>query len=127
MAFDPPTDFHSYAQYKVKAMSQKTSFFLIFSDVDDTSKLVSQLAVYHVREDRLKARCSLKGPNFEEISAADNEDNIIPPFVTRPPRLSSEGQPIGDNRPAATLKTAIFYVNRYCAKLPSDTLYVFLS
>jgi hypothetical protein len=122
VAFDPPPDFHAYAQYKVKAKSQKTSFFVIFSDVDKTSQLVSQLAVYQVTENRLKTRCTLKGPNFDEISEADKEDDLVPPFITRLPRLSPDGSPVGEVRPAATLKTSVFFVNRYCAKLPSDTL-----
>ena len=122
VAFDPPTDFHSYAQYKVKAKSQKTSFFVIFSDADETSQLVARLAVYQVTENRLKARCTLKGPNFGEISEADRADDLVPPLVTRLPRPSADGVTVAEVRPAATLKIAIFFVNRYCAKLPSDTL-----
>jgi hypothetical protein len=122
VAFDPPKDFHSYAQYKVKAKSQKASFFLIFSEEETTPKLVSQLALYQVTEERLKTRCTVKGPVLDEVQQADKQDNIMPPFTPRVPKLSSEGIPIGDVRPAATLKSAIFYLNRYCAKLPSDTL-----
>ncbi len=122
VAFDPPKDFHSYAQYKVKAKSQKASFFLIFSEEETTAELVNQLALYQVTEERLKTRCTVKGPVLDEVTLADKQDSIIPPFSPRVPKLSLDGVPIGDTRPAATLKSAIFYLNRYCAKLPSDTL-----
>ena len=122
VAFDPPEDFHSYAQFKVKAKSQKSSFFLIFSDREQTQQLVDRLSIYQVTEERLKARCTLRGPVNDDVTEADQLDNLLPPFVTRLPRLNADGVATGDIRPAASLKTAIFYLNRYCAKLPSDTL-----
>jgi hypothetical protein len=77
IAFDPPADFHSYAQYKVKAKSQKSSHFLILSDVDGTDDLVGHLAVYRVTEERLKARCTLRGPSFEDVAAADQVSILL--------------------------------------------------
>ena len=70
MAFDPPNDFHSYAQYKVKAKSQKSSYFLIFSGEEETNEIVNQLALYQVTEERLKARCTVRGPSNAEVEIA---------------------------------------------------------
>ena len=68
VAFDPPNDFHSYAQYKVKAKSQKSSYFLIFSDEEETKEIVEKLAIYETVEERLKARCTIRGPRNEDVA-----------------------------------------------------------
>ena len=122
IAFDPPENFHDYSHQKVKGKAQNTSF-LIFSEPEDCQELLKNLAFYEVVEERLKSSCSLRDdspslmPATATATAADSKScslggvqSLLPVF-----------QPGGPKIPGACLATSLVHVNRYCARLPSDT------
>jgi endoribonuclease Dicer len=102
VAFDPPKTFAQYANCKVKAKAPR-SHFLIFGPEGNLSEVKKYLAKFTAIEETLKAHCTLPGialsnPDLETSTstAAENDtEHRVNPYHS---------------------------LNRYCAKLPSDTL-----
>ena len=105
VAMDPPANFNSYAHYKVKAKAQK-SHFVVFGEEREIAPLRKTMKWYRETEEKLKSSCTF--PGIQTTS--------LPP--------SSRGN---DDANTRALANAYYYLNRYCAKLPSDTLYVICS
>uniref|UniRef100_A0A0K2UZN8 ribonuclease III n=1 Tax=Lepeophtheirus salmonis TaxID=72036 RepID=A0A0K2UZN8_LEPSM len=109
LAFDAPDSFHTYAHYKVKAKSS-VSWFLSLCQEDKLESYLNSLKEYHSIEKSLVDRCQYKDPSVEERYLSDANDHIITPFI-----------PKNLYYPTCYLKNSILLLNRYCAKLPSDT------
>nr|WDW26279.1 dicer-1 [Amrasca biguttula biguttula] len=104
--YDVPTHYRSYAQSKGRARTQD-SHFLTIVEQTNTDHLLSDLAQFIEIDRMLLSRCSNREPTEEEEAQADKYISCVKPFVP-------------GNLPV-TLSMAITLVNRYCAKLPSDT------
>ena len=101
VAFDSPNTFSQFANYKVKAKAFKASF-LVFCPEGQKEHLLKSLDRFCQSEALLKSYCTLPGvPSQVDISSFDYgphgimEERKINPFLS---------------------------INRYCTKLPSDTL-----
>lgn len=79
----------------------------------DTENFVKLLAQYMQIEQILLKNCSNREPSLQELADADLYTNLIKPY-----------QPIqsdDSDTPYVNLANAVVLVNKYCAKLPSDT------
>ncbi|XP_031628056.1 endoribonuclease Dcr-1 [Contarinia nasturtii] len=78
---------------------------------NETENFVKLLAQYRQIEQILLKNCSNREPSLKELADADLYTNLIKPY-----------KPIqGDDTPFVNLANAVVLVNKYCAKLPSDT------
>ncbi|XP_060537444.1 endoribonuclease Dcr-1 [Cylas formicarius] len=108
--FDLPTTFHSYIQCKARARAPEAHYILFAKD-DEIEKFVTSLAEYNEVENTLLKRCSSLEPDKSEEQLADSFSKCCKPYQP----LKEEGSP------SVTLFNSIPLVNKYCAKLPSDT------
>lgn len=76
-----------------------------------TNKIIEKLAEYMEIEKMLIRKCENKEPPISEIAHADKFTQLIQSYR---PSGTQDGVQV-------TLSTAISLVNKYCAKLPSDT------
>lgn len=76
---------------------------------EETNDLVERLAQYMHIEKILINKCSNREPSPDELNEADLFNKFIKPY-----------QPLSEGA-SVDLSTAIVLVNKYCAKLPSDT------
>ena len=106
--FDPPASFHRYIYAKVKCKSVGGSLVHLSSD---TEQLLADLRRYKCLESSLLAQCTNQASKPQEDAEADSLVHLCP------------GYPSGDGgqQPPLSLSNAILVLNRYCAKLPSDT------
>ena len=116
VAFDPPESFRSFLQYKVKAKAA-SAWILLFEpdpgpDPDPDGGLINKLALYQVLERKLKARCAFQGIRRLELTGTHKD------WMTILANPDSQGQKV----PAIASRDSILLLNKYCAKLPSDTL-----
>ncbi|XP_076297462.1 endoribonuclease Dcr-1 isoform X1 [Lasioglossum baleicum] len=110
MRYDFPKTYQSYVQCKSRAKAVD-ALHVILVPKTTSKECVWQLAQYHYVEKTLLMKCTNNEPTEEEESKADLYAAIIPHY-----------KPLeGDDVPAVTFNSAISLVNRYCAKLPSDT------
>ncbi|KRT79896.1 helicase [Oryctes borbonicus] len=108
--FDLPLSFHSYVQSKARARVTD-SYYLLIATENELSNFIKQLATYTQVENTLLRRCYSLEPDEQEKSEADRYTPAINPY-----------QPTEESgSPNVTLSSAIQLVNKYCAKLPSDT------
>ncbi|CRL07309.1 CLUMA_CG020288, isoform A [Clunio marinus] len=76
-----------------------------------SERMIERLAEYMEIEKMLIRKCENKEPPMYELSHADKYATLIQPY-----------QPIrSSDAPQVNLSTAISLINKYCAKLPSDT------
>lgn len=108
--FDLPLSFHSYVQSKARARSADAYYVLLACERQIPS-LVEELAEFVEVEHTLLRRCNSLEPNQAEEIEADAFNSLCPAYQPLP----QEGSP------SVTLANSISLVNRYCAKLPSDT------
>lgn len=80
---------------------------------NETEHIVKLLAQYMQIEQILLKKCSNQEPSLHELADADLYTNYIKPYK---PNKSDDS-----NTPFVSLATAVVLVNKYCAKLPSDT------
>lgn len=80
---------------------------------NETEDIVKLLAQYMQIEQILLKKCSNQEPSLQELAEADLYTQFIKPYK---PIKSNEL-----NTPFVSLATAVVLVNKYCAKLPSDT------
>ena len=110
MRYDFPKTYQSYVQCKSRARAVDALHILLISE-ETMKECVRQLAQYHYIEKTLLRKCSNNEPTEEEENEADAYTGMIPHY-----------KPLdGDDSPKVTFNSAISLVNRYCAKLPSDT------
>lgn len=108
--FDLPTSFHSYVQSKARARSNDAHYILLVNE-DQVNSFVHQLAEYIEVEHTLLRRCYSLEPDKEEEIEADCYTHLCEPYQP----LAKPGAPF------VNLANSIPLINRYCAKLPSDT------
>ncbi|XP_012286436.1 endoribonuclease Dcr-1 [Orussus abietinus] len=110
MRYDFPKNYQSYVQCKSRARAvDALHVLLVPHEVSKSS--IWQLAQYHYIEQVLLRKSTNKEPSEEEEIEADKYANMIPHYKP----LESE------DAPSVSFNSAISLVNRYCAKLPSDT------
>lgn len=102
IAFDTPKTFKQYTSYKVKAKASK-SHFLIFCHQDDLKEMKDKLNQFAHTESILKSFCTVP-----EICTSKNAD-LVPTEAKISPESDRKFNPF-------------YSINRYCSKLPSDTL-----
>ncbi|CAG9759991.1 unnamed protein product [Ceutorhynchus assimilis] len=108
--FDLPQTFHSYIHSKARARAAE-AHFILFSNEMDVDTFVDNLAEYNEIENTLLQRCQSLEPDKAEELLADNYSSCCEPY-----------HPLGDEgSPSVTLFNSIALINRYCAKLPSDS------
>ncbi|XP_057322271.1 endoribonuclease Dcr-1 isoform X2 [Microplitis mediator] len=110
MRFDFPKSYRSYVQCKSRAKAVDALHVLLVEN--STSKeCVWKLSQYHYIENILLKKCTNNEPTEAEEIEADLYSNLIPSY-----------QPLQNEIGAiVTFNSAISLINRYCAKLPSDT------
>ncbi|KAG8191987.1 hypothetical protein JTE90_002257 [Oedothorax gibbosus] len=108
--FDPPENFRAYVQSKGRARVNESSYILMVKSCEKQI-IEDVLSDYKTVEELLLEKCHKADQNFEESVIETNVDDLIEPYM-----------PVKeDGHAKVTLSTAIALVNRYCAKLPSDT------
>ena len=120
----------------MKAKAQNALFILMCKDNENTlNKIIKKLSFYQIIENKLKNECNFQGPvvplkNIKH-SIIEDEANIqqssAPHSGTNyrgPRRYSPTFHPNNSSVDSMKFKVneSILYLNRYCAKLPSDTL-----
>lgn len=80
---------------------------------EETTAIVQRIAQYMQIERLLLKKCSNQEPSYKELVDADFYTDFIRPYKP----MKSEDP----NTPFVSLATAVVLVNKYCAKLPSDT------
>ncbi|CAH1964499.1 unnamed protein product [Acanthoscelides obtectus] len=108
--FDLPKTFHSYIQSKARARAND-AHYIIFANEEEVDDFVDRLSEYNEVENTLLRRCYSLEPDKQEEKVAELYSSLCKPY--RP--LDEEGAP------SITLSNSIALLNRYCAKLPSDT------
>merc|ERR1719470_314543 len=104
--FDPPGSFHRYVYTKVKCKSVGGSLIHLSSQSDH---LLSELERFRCLERTLVTHCTNQAADSQEDRDADQLVSLAP------------GYPLSTPSPPLTLSSAVLVLNRYCAKLPSDT------
>lgn len=79
----------------------------------ETETIVKRLGQYMHIEQILMGKCNNREPMFSEVCEADRFTACIQPYQPR------RGET--DKAPSVNLATAVLLINKYCAKLPSDT------
>ncbi|XP_054708066.1 endoribonuclease Dicer-like [Uloborus diversus] len=108
--FDPPESFRAYVQSKGRARVND-SLYVMMVRARDREAFAETLCGYKAMEELLLSRCHEADRDMEEPVEPDVDD-LLPPYAPG-------GE--GDGKARVTLSSAIALVNRYCAKLPSDT------
>ncbi|CAG9855440.1 unnamed protein product [Phyllotreta striolata] len=108
--FDLPKSFHSYIQSKARARAAD-AYYVLFSNHSEVESFVNDLAEYNEVENILLRRCYSLEPDKEEEMVADKYTELCVPYKP----LEEKGAP------SITLLNSIPLLNKYCAKLPSDT------
>ena len=103
VAFDPPRTFGQFANYKVKAKGSK-AFFMVFCPEGQRMELLRSLDQFCNSEALLKSYCTMPG-----ISSSHSQ---ITNFDYGTQYLNMEEKKVNP----------FLSINRYCTKLPSDTL-----
>ena len=106
-------------------------------DQNVLNNLVDNLAFYQIIEDKLKKECNFQGPvtSFKERSHASvkaESRSVTSPYHYHPEaklRKTRKNSPnlqkgLSNDKHAMKFQVddSVLYLNRYCAKLPSDTL-----
>nr|CAH7717562.1 unnamed protein product [Callosobruchus chinensis] len=108
--FDLPKTFHSYIQSKARARAND-AHYILFANDEEVDDFVDRLSEYNEVENTLLRRCFSLEPDKQEEKLADMYSSLCKPYQP----LNEEGAP------SITLSNSIALLNRYCAKLPSDT------
>lgn len=108
--FDPPENFRAYIQSKGKAKAAGSRYFVLVPH-DESSRFLGDLHDYRTTEQILLERSHVEDTTIDEEVDAAYADSLKPAYKP----LEAE------DAPRVSMSTAIALVNRYCAKLPSDT------
>ncbi|KAG1681765.1 Endoribonuclease Dicer [Nymphon striatum] len=108
--FDRPLQYRSYIQSKGRAR-QKVSKYVLLIEEKEMSTFTKQLDEFHEIERILLHQCKDNAVPTDEEIAKSFSDELYPPY--KPEK--------GEGKPQITITSSIAVVNRYCAKLPSDT------
>lgn len=108
--FDLPSSFNSYIRSKARARATD-AHFILFAKENEISNLIDNLAEYTTVENILLRHCSKMEPSKEEEAIADAYSAYCKSYQP----IKEEGSP------SVNLTNSIGLLNKYCAKLPSDT------
>uniref|UniRef100_T1HEL3 ribonuclease III n=1 Tax=Rhodnius prolixus TaxID=13249 RepID=T1HEL3_RHOPR len=108
--YDPVIDYKSFAHSKGRAR-QQISYYISLVESINLDDFIDVYGRYMSTEKILLDRSTNDEPTSEEEKSADNYDLYVPEYKPLP----------GETDPKVSMGTAIALVNRYCAKLPSDT------
>ena len=93
-------------------INHSNDYNFVDNDVNlNSNKMVQKLAEYMEIEKMLLRKCENKEPPLNESLHADKFTHLIEPYHPS----------CGSKNVAVNLSTAISLINKYCAKLPSDT------
>ncbi|KAE8573160.1 Putative dicer-1 [Halyomorpha halys] len=106
--YDPVPNYKSHAYSKGRAKHQ-FSYYISIIEEDMIDKYLKIYAQYICTEKLLLKRISTPEASDQEESEANAYTNAIPPY-----------KPL-ENCPGVNMASSIMLVNKYCAKLPSDT------
>lgn len=114
LAYDPPDSFKAYIQHKVKAKAA-SSWYVILQDEEfgqaslgkSTELLLDNIALYKAAEGYLKRACTFQGPPSSYDALKELHDVVSSD--------TGKVETLG-------LHQCVMALNRYCARLPSDTL-----
>jgi len=104
--FDPPGSFHRYIYTKVKCKSVGGSLIHLSNNCE---QLISELRRFRCLEKTIIKHCTNQAADTQEDYDADQLVSLAPGYPSPTPSAP------------LTLSTAVLVLNRYCAKLPSDT------
>ncbi|XP_075228010.1 endoribonuclease Dcr-1 isoform X2 [Lycorma delicatula] len=107
--YDVPNNYRSYAQSKGRARAPDSHYVHLIQK-KNCEEFIATLAEYLEIEKMLLRRCANQEPTNKEEQEADLYSNCIKPY-----------KPKEDSDVSVSMTTAVTLVNRYCAKLPSDT------
>ncbi|CAM1325416.1 DICER1 (predicted), partial [Pycnogonum litorale] len=108
--FDLPANFRSYVQSKGRARAAGSSYVMLVESIGKND-FFKQLEAFILIEKILLGQCKDQTMPGDEKITNSFADEILPPYIPEP----------GVGKPRVTMSSAISLVNRYCAKLPSDT------
>ncbi|KAG8041648.1 hypothetical protein G9C98_002941 [Cotesia typhae] len=110
MRYDIPKSYRSYVQAKSRAKAADALHVLLVEN-SNSKEYIWKLSQYHYVEEILLQKCTNNEPTEKEEIEADLYSDLIPSY-----------QPLqSETRAIVTFNSAISLINRYCAKLPSDT------
>ena len=109
---------------------------MVEDDEHILKELVDNLAFYQIVENKLKKECNFQGPvvpfNHLDPTHVKSESGNITPFhlnnserrfrKLRKNSPSKHKTATSEDNAKFYVNESILYLNRYCAKLPSDTL-----
>ncbi|KAG7161841.1 endoribonuclease Dicer-like 2 [Homarus americanus] len=107
LRFDPPTDYRSYVHSCGRARGQDTFYFHLIAKKQEQSFLCD-MASYSAFQQVLVSRCGSVEVGTDQEVMAEEANGAYPSYIT-------------PANAAVTMATAIGLLNKYCAKLPSDT------
>nr|WOZ50365.1 endoribonuclease Dcr 1-like protein [Sogatella furcifera] len=107
--YNVATNYRSYAQSKGRARAPDSHYVhLIERELCDA--FITDLAQFMEIEKMLLRRCANQEPSEEEEREADLYNDCVVPY-----------KPKDDSESCVSMSNSVVSVNRYCAKLPSDT------
>lgn len=109
--FDEPRSYREYVQCKSRARTS-TAYHLFIIPDDRISDFTKKLAEYYQINSILLKKCGNKEPSLTQQIVADQFAKLVETYKPDP------DDPAGAS---VNLNTAIILLNRYCARLPSDT------
>nr|XP_053644192.1 endoribonuclease Dicer-like [Cherax quadricarinatus] len=107
LRFDPPTDYRSYVHSCGRARGHDTFYFHLITKMQEKSFLCD-MATYSAFQQVLVSRCGSVEVGTDVEVMAEEANGAYPSYLT-------------PANTAVTMASAIGLLNKYCAKLPSDT------
>lgn len=115
--FEPCSTYKTYVQSKCAGLKKSShvhdSYFIMFSSCLEIDNELNKIARYQLINEILLNFCSNLTPSSEEELEADKFSLSVKPFCP-------QSEKDNDKAIQVTMENAIFIVNRYCARLPSD-------
>ncbi|KAJ8045308.1 Endoribonuclease Dicer [Holothuria leucospilota] len=108
--FDPPLQYRSYIQSKARARAH-SSHYVMLVDTIKKDLFAGDLRDYRKIDKILQNKCHFREADVGDQVNVEEVDKLLPPLMP-----SEE-----EGAPKLTVSGAITLVNRYCAKLPSDS------
>ncbi|KAG0414212.1 hypothetical protein HPB47_008640 [Ixodes persulcatus] len=108
--FDPPENLRAYMLSKGKAKAAHSRYFVLVPR-EESARFLEDLHDHRTTEQILLERSHVEDTTLDEEVDPAFADSLKPPYKP----LEAE------DAPKVSMSTAIALVNRYCAKLPSDT------
>ncbi|KAK3886818.1 hypothetical protein Pcinc_009043 [Petrolisthes cinctipes] len=107
LRFDPPADYRSYVHSCGRARGQHTFYFHLITKMQKEAFL-RDMATYAAFQQVLVSRCSSVEVGTDHEVTVNEANSTCSPYITPASAV-------------VTMASAIALLNKYCAKLPSDT------